>query len=267
VSWLASFAVAATVAGQSVTDAQVAHWQRSAGSRDAAFEFLVRAEWTIGEAKERHVVVTDAQARRAVDTQPTDGLTKTDLAYEAKLELLTAGIKEQITTPAAQSVTPEQVDAYITEHPRMRPERRRMHILQAAGRHEAAVAERKIAHGLTWRTAAKRYGINGGARQRTVWPGDYDRDVEERLFKAETNRLTRYRTFVFKVTSVLQPRPAPVQEQRAAAYEVLASEAEQRALDAFTDTYTQKWRARTSCARAYATRPVCGQGPSGQTSH
>ena len=40
------FAVAATVAGGTVSDEQVAHWARAQGGQVQAFEFLVRAAWT-----------------------------------------------------------------------------------------------------------------------------------------------------------------------------------------------------------------------------
>jgi hypothetical protein len=186
------FAVAATIAGQGVSEEQVSHWAEASGGRQAALTFLVSAKWTEGEAQERNVVVTQAEAERAVGEEPSRGLTHNDMVYKARLTLLTAGIREQIATPAAQSVTPEQVDAYVRGHPRTRPVRRRMHILQARTRHQAARAKDKIANGLTWRTAARRYGISGGARQKTVWPGDYDLNVEEALFKARINRLTRY---------------------------------------------------------------------------
>jgi hypothetical protein len=258
------FAVAATIAGQGVSEEQVSHWAETSGGRQAALTFLVSAKWTEGEAQERNVVVTQAEAERAVGEEPSRGLTHNDMVYKARLTLLTAGIREQIATPAAQSVTPEQVDAYVRGHPRTRPVRRRMHILQARTRHQAARAKDKIANGLTWRTAARRYGISGGARQKTVWPGDYDLNVEEALFKARINRLTRYRTFVFKVTMVIPSRPAPLQEQRAAAYEVLASEAQQTAIDAFTAEFREKWRARTTCAPTYESLPVCGPPPNSQ---
>jgi hypothetical protein len=52
------------------------------------------------------------------------------------------------------------------------------------------------------------------------------------------------------------PTPAPV--QRARAWEILASEAQQRALDAFKAAFITKWRARTTCAPAFASHPDCG---------
>src|SRR3712207_8101201 len=43
----------------------------------------------------------------------------------ARLDLLKARIRDQITQPAAQSVTPDQIDAYVRAHPRMEREDRK----------------------------------------------------------------------------------------------------------------------------------------------
>src|SRR3954470_15416646 len=158
VDWILRFAVAATVAWSPVSDEQVAHWARPFKSESLAFDFLVRARWTEGEAAERGIVVTDEDARDAAeDEQPRGGLTRRDLIYEAKLVLLTAGIKAQIAEPAAKSVTPDQVDAYVNANPKQLPERRRVRLVRARTRHDAAQAKKRIDNGLAWKTAAKTY--------------------------------------------------------------------------------------------------------------
>jgi len=71
--------------------------------------------------------------------------------------------------------------------------------------------------------------------------------VEARIFKAPTNRLIRYRTYVFKVVAVIPPHPSPRATQRAQAWEVLASQAQQAALTQFEQAFTRKWTARSTC--------------------
>ncbi len=73
--------------------------------------------WTEGEAKERGV------------TAPAS------LKYQARIELLTARIHDQITQPAAESVTPDDVTAYVAAHPRSEPERRKVRVLTRPPRH------------------------------------------------------------------------------------------------------------------------------------
>jgi hypothetical protein len=257
---LLSLAVAATVGGASVSEEQVAHWARARGGNEQAFRFLVAAAWTEGEARERGVQVSGEAARAAAEPA-RDGLSGQDMVYQARVELLTAGINEQIATPAATSVTPEQVDAYVDANPKLLPQRRRIRLLRARTRHDAAQASKKIASGLTWRSAAKRYG--SGGRERVVERGDYGAGVERAMFEAKVNRLRRHRTYVFKVTEVLPQRPMPRAQQEAIAWEELSSAAQTTAIAAFEVEYTAKWRARTLCAPAYRGQPVCAEGPTG----
>ena len=125
--------MAVTIAGQSVSDEQVAHWTEASGGQQQAFKYLVEAAWTEQEARERGVAIADADARDAAEPAH-DGLSRADRIYEAKVDLLNAGIKEQIATPAARGVTPEQVEAYVEAHPKTLPERRRIRVLKAKTR-------------------------------------------------------------------------------------------------------------------------------------
>lgn len=259
--WFLSFVVAATIAGQSVSDEQVAHWTEASGGQQQAFNYLVEAVWTEQEARARNVAIADADARAAAEPAH-DGLSRADMLYKAKVELLEAGIKEQIATPAARGVTPEQVDAYVEAHPKTLPERRRIRVLKAKTRHRAAQAQSKLAKGLTWRQAARRYGTGGN--ERLVERGVYDASTERAMFEANRGELERHRRYVFKVTRVLPEYPMPRAQQESQAWEQLSSEAQQRAIEQFTAEYTAKWRSRTSCAPAYVAQPVCAQAPTDQ---
>src|SRR5690349_10841832 len=146
--WLIAGVVAATVAGPafsaSVDADSVAHWSRAAGGDGKAFALLVRGAWTEGEAKERGVSVSEADIRAAVGGTSKHGLTKKDVEYLARVGLLRAGIEGQVTQPAAESVTPQDVDAYVEQHPRMEPERRKIRVIQATSATRARQALRKL---------------------------------------------------------------------------------------------------------------------------
>ena len=86
------------------------------------------------------------------------------------------------------------------------------------------------------------------------------------MFAAPTNQTTRYRTFVFRVTSIEKERPMPRAQQEAQAWEELSSRAQQQAIREFTQQYTAKWRQLTQCAAKFAAAAVCPQAPSGQES-
>ena len=202
------------------------------------------------------------EAQNATTEKPHDGLTRQDLIYEAKLSLLTAGIRAQIEQPAAQSVTPEQIRAYVDANPQLLPERRKVRIVRASTRHKAAQAQKAIKQGSTWRSAAKKYA-SGTGNPRTVERGDYDPRTEQTIFESAPNVTVRYRTYVFRVTAILPPRPMPRDQQEAIAWETLSNQAQQRAIDAFTGAFQQKWRAQTSCCSRLPGEPRLWPTPSG----
>jgi len=255
VGWFLSLAVAATIAGQPVSDNQVAHWSRAKGGEAQAFMFLVEGKWTEFEAQERGITVSDEDAREAADP-PTDGLTQQDAMYASRLTLLTADIHAQIGEPAARSVTPDQVRAYVDTHAKFDPEKRTIRLVRTKTRRQAREVEREINHGLRWAQAARRYG---GGGKTTVEPGRFDRRLERAVFKAKIDTTTRSGSTVFRVLKRIPARPMNRAQQEAQAWEILSSQAQQRAIDAFAGAFTIKWRPSTACAAKYQSQPVCAQ--------
>jgi hypothetical protein len=262
---VAKLAVAVTIAApgwsQAIDDGDIAHWRTAAGGQAKALGFLIEAAWTEGEASERGIVVSSAEAREATNERPHDGLTREDVVYEARVELLATRIRDQIAQPAAQSVTPEQIDAYVQAHPRLEPERRAVRLVIASSRPRARAAKRALEKGLVWRSVARRFAIAGTGATRTIEPGMLPERVEHAVFKAPEGTLTRYGAYVFKVTAIRPGGPTPIDQQRATAWEVLSSEAQQRAIAAFGAEFRTRWRLRTSCAPGYATHADCGNSP------
>jgi len=259
VGWILGFAVAATIAGQPVGDEQVAHWQAAKGSRQQAFEFLVRANWVEQEAQQRNVQVSPQDAEDAAEGErPTNGLTHEDLVYAERVELLKIGINEQIGEPAARSVTPDQVKAYVDANPKFTNERRKIRLVRATTRHRAALAKEALDHGLGWKQAARRFGGGGTT---TVDPLDFPKKAEKAIFKAQRNKTTRVGAIVFKVTEIIPPRPLNRARQEALAWETLSSEAQQEAIDSFNGAFNAKWQGLTNCAPEFQASSVCGLPP------
>jgi foldase protein PrsA len=265
---LAKLAVAVTIAApgysQTISDADITHWQRAAGDQTQALNFLIRAAWTQGEATERGIAVSDAEAREAIDEKPHDGLTRGDLAYQARITLLDARIRDQIAQPAAQSVTPAQIEAYVQANPRIQPERRTTRLVITSSRTKAKAALKALENKLTWRTTANRYASEGSGAPRTIEPGMLPLKVERAVFNAPKHTLTRYGTYVFKVTAITPTGPLPLAQQRATAWELLSSQAQNRAITGFTAEFRSRWRVRTTCAPPYATHADCSNPPTGE---
>jgi parvulin-like peptidyl-prolyl cis-trans isomerase-like protein len=260
---LAKLAVAATIAApgfnEAVSEQDVAHWKRAAGGDAQALSFLIEAAWGEGEARERGIVVGDTEAEQAVDERPRDGLKRGDLVYRARVALLTARIRDQIAQPAAQGVTPEQIEAYVRRHPRVEPERRRTRLVIAADRAKARAAFKALQSNVTWRSTARRYGGSGAPR--TIKAGVLPKHVERAVFSAREKTLVRYGAYVFEVVQIIPGGPTPLEQQRATAWEILSSQAQVNAIGAFTAELRSRWRLRTTCAAVYANHPDCGNPP------
>jgi hypothetical protein len=201
---------------------------------------LIRAAWTEGEAAERGITVEGEDP-------------------EERITLLRARLQDPVKQQAAQSVTPEQVEAYVAAHPRLDPEERRARVLTTRSRADARRALRALGKGLTWLSAAKRYG-----RLRTRTIVKRRSGFEQRVFRTKPATTTRYGTTVFRITRITPERPAPQAVQRAQAWEILSSEAQRRAVAAFDAELRAKWLPRTVCAPAVQRYPDCGNPPSGE---
>jgi len=265
---IAILAVAATVAAPgysaSVDDADVDRLTRAGNARAVVFQTLVEQAWVDGEAKERAIVVTAEEVQDAIDDEfsarelrmylKETGLTKTLLRDRIRSALELAQIRQQVLEPAAKSVTPDQVKAYVDANPQMLPASRTVRLVLAKSRAEAKRIERRLARGATWATVGGHEDELAPSRSR----------VTKAIFRAKVDEITRYGRVVFRVTEHTPERPMPRAQQEAQAWERLATDAQQHALDTFTAQFTEKWRARTSCAAAYAAHPRCPQPPSGQ---
>ena len=108
----------------------MARWSKAGG-----IGYLIGAAWTEGEAQERGVVVSDEDAREAMEPSH-DGLTRADRIYEARITLLTQPSRQPIYQNAAQGVTPPQIDAYVASHPKFGPERRSVYVMRLKNRHD-----------------------------------------------------------------------------------------------------------------------------------
>jgi hypothetical protein len=258
---VAKLAVAVSVAapgfGKSIGDADIARWANAGG-----VGFLIRAAWTEGEGAERQVSVSDEDAREAMD-EPHDGLTERDLLYEARIGLLNAALKAPMLQAAAQSVTEQQIDAYVQTHPLTTQGERRVRILYTRDAARAKAVERALRRGVTWERAAERYAPSGGPGLLTYPAPPKDR-LERRIFKARPSRLTRYGRYVFKVVRDTPAGPLPIKQQRATAWEILAGDAQQAATGQYEAAMAAKWRPRTVCAPTVTAKDFCSGSPTVQ---
>jgi hypothetical protein len=257
---VAKFAVAVTVAApgfsKAIDDGDVARWAKAGG-----VGYLIGAAWTEGEARDRGVTVSDDDARDAI-APPHDRLTQVDRLYEARIELLDARIKQPISQAAAESVTQRQIDEYVTAHPKTLPERRRVRTIDASTQKRARQIEAAIKRGETWKAAAKRHDADVSTI--TAEPGVVAKPLKAAIDNAREHQVTRFRRTVFEVIAIRPARPMPIDQQKAQAWELLASQAQAQAIAAYEHELQAKWRPATTCAPAVAAPDFCSNSPTGQ---
>lgn len=278
----AALAVAATIVGPtfnaSVEEREIERIAARgegpvAERRAAALDSAVRARWVEGEASERGLSITEQELDEAFEEGVLDsfdnrkqferflkkeGLTEADIRQQLRVEQLSTTIRAQVAEPAARSVTPERVKAYVDANPQVLPAERTVWVAPAKNRVRAIRLQQRLRRGATW-------AASGG--HKTSVPAEVRGDTSaltRAIFRAKVDTVARYGRTVFKVTRHIPERPMPRAQQEAIAWELLASEAQRLAIDAFVAQFTEKWRARTTCAPAFAGHASCAAPPSGQ---
>jgi hypothetical protein len=66
------------------------------------------------------------------------------------------------------------------------------------------------------------------------------------------------------VIQIEPPKPLPMDQHNATAWEILATERQKQAIDAYERQLPGKWRPRTLCAPAFRALPQCGNPPTGE---
>jgi foldase protein PrsA len=271
---LATLAVAVTVAGPAysgtIEERQIERLAQREGETPQALRMLIQRHWLEGEAVERGIVVTRREVEDEFETDVEESFrtrkafkaflkrtkqTEADIKATIRSDLLSGAIKAQVAEPAAKSVTPDQVKAYVDANPQTLPARRTVRFVATKNRRAARAVLRKLRRGATWAS------VHAGKR---TFDQAEETAAGRAIFRAPLNRTTRYGRIVFRVIRHTSERPEPRAQQEARAWEVLASEAQQRALDAFVVQFTAKWRERTTCAPSYSDHEDCGQPPTGQ---
>ena len=280
------FTVTAPSGVYSATAADIRHWLRIVGDDDATarrqiFQLLVQAAWIRAEAAERGIVISDeavadefrAQRDSAFPTRRAfrrflreSRQTVADILWRLRLDLHSDAIREQVLSTV--TVNDEVVEAERVKRGNRRiPERRVVRLLLTRSRPAAVSARRELLAGASWRAVTRRYSIDAASRRRAGrMPAMTRRMFEPRLarpvFRARPDRIigpvrTRSGYYVLRVTRVRPARKLSAAHTRRLIHAELLADAQQEALRQFVAAFDEKWRARTSCAPAYASQPVC----------
>ncbi len=240
-------------------------------------QFLVSAEWVIGEAQKQGIKVTDQQVATQFATIkkqqfPTvaaynaflgsSGMTLADLLLRVKLELLSTQLRNKATAGTG-TVTSAQVANYYNAHKSTygTPESRNVSIILVKTQADAQAALAAVQKGTPFAVEAKKVSIdvatkNQGGALTGVVRGQEEQALDTAIFAAPVNKLlgpvkTPFGYYVFIVTKVTPATQQPLSGVSSTIKQQLLSQNQQAALTKFVNDFTKRWTALTNCRTGF----------------
>jgi foldase protein PrsA len=264
--------------------------QEYEGLRDQVLQLLIQNEWVSGEAEQQGVKITDAEVRKAFDEQKkqsfpkekdyqeflkTSGFTEKDVLFRVRLEQLSTKLREKIVK-GKDKVTDAQVKAYYDKNKQRfaQPERRDLRIVLTRDKARAEQAKSALEDGDSWKAVAKRYSIDQASKDQggqllAVAKGQQEPALDKAVFEASKGELsgpieTQFGWYVFEVGKVTPASQQTLQQASATIKGIVASENQNKALEAFIKDFQEEWKEKTNCREGYVTQD-CKNAPKQST--
>lgn len=236
--------------------------------------FLVKAQWLLQESRAEGInesVLNRLVSQRAAQAQPQSGMTRSDAAFQARLDVITEALQQRDSK--TESVTQAQLAAYYAGHRSqyVDPALRNTLTVLTHSRSAALAARAALVRGRSWAVVAKRWSegssvVTGGAYN--IVEGVQPPELVRAAFKAERGRIVgpiemppgagqpAPTYYLFKVTGGHPSSQQPLSKVAVQVRETLIEQERERSLAAFTRAYEQRWRSHTLCASGYLV-PEC----------
>jgi parvulin-like peptidyl-prolyl isomerase len=254
--------------------------------RDQVVGLLVTYRWVQGEAATRHVSISNGEIQKSFQSQKKQsfpkeadyqkflkqsGQTQDDILLRVRIDLLFSKIRDQVIK-GKDKVSDAQLQAFYNQNKSRfsTPETRDLLIVLTKSRGQAQQAKRALASGQAWKDVAKKYSIDQASKaQGGKLPGQakgsLEKSLDSAVFSAQAGKLlgpvkTQFGFYDFKVTNVNKASTQSLDQAKATIKQTLASQNQQKALDAFISGFKKRWRAKTDCRKGYIT-PECSNGP------
>jgi foldase protein PrsA len=271
-----------------VTDAQLKSQcvQQYNTLRDQVLQLLISFKWIQGEANSMGVKVSDADVKKSFDQQKkqsfpkaadynkflkTSGQTQQDIEQRVRLDLLSNKIRDKVVKGKDNVSDQAITDFYNKNKARFaQPEKRDLRVVLTKGKAQAQQALNALKSGQSWKTVAKKYSIDdtskaNGGKLPAQAKGTLDKQLDDAVFSAKKNKLTgpvktQYGYYDFDVTGVTPASQQTLAQARTTIKQTLASQNQQKALNAFVKDFTKRWKAKTTCSSGFKTSD-CKNGP------
>ena len=249
--------------------------QRYLQMQAGALEYLISAQWVIGEAADDGLTLTDGQVTQSLEAKRRRSFpggrgefeeflkaahqTVADAMLEARVELAKSEVYKRAVS-LAHSPTSAEVASYYHQHQQsfVVPERREVEITNRKSAAEGERLKREVAHGLAFATIAKRETLSRTTGGEPALKIDTltAAALERAVFSAKPNVLAgpvrrRVDYYVFEVMRIVPARLLPLPQVAGAIERQLSAERQRLAVADFVAGWRRKWTARTSCLPAY----------------
>ena len=254
--------------------------------RDQVLGLLISFEWIEREAKDKNVKVTDEEVNKSFEEQKKQtfpkaadyqkflkdsGQTDEDVRMRVRLDLLSNKIRDSVIKGKDQVSDQQIADYYNKNKTRFaQPERRDLSIVLTKTMAKANEARQKLESGTPFAKVAKQYSIDDtskaqGGKLPAVAKGQQEKAFDDAIFSAPKGKImgpikTQFGFYDFKVDKITKAQQQTQAEAKDTIKQLLASQNQQKALDAFVKDFRSKWREKTDCREGFTTTD-CKNGP------
>ena len=253
-------------------------------------QFLIQAEWVQQEAADQDIKVTDAQIKKSFEDQkkqafPNDkqykeflassGMSEKDILFRVKLDQLQQKLTQKVTEDA-KKVSDEDISAYYEKNKKRfaQPERRDLRVVLTKTEAKADEAKKALASGQPFKKVVKQYSIDEASKSQAgllpaVTEGQQEKAFDTAIFAAEKGQIegpvkTQFGWYVFEVEKVTAASQQTLEQSKETIKNLLRSQRQQKALDAFIKSFREDYKDKTDCADDYRVAE-CKNAPKDET--
>src|SRR5918997_995386 len=217
--------------------------------RDQVLQLLISFQWLEGEAEEQGIKVSDEEVKKSFEQQkkqsfPKDadyqkflkdsGQSEEDIMLQVKADLLASKIRDKVVK-GKDKVSDAQIEKFYNENKARfaQPERRDLLVVLTKGEAKAKAA--------------------------------LEKQLDAAVFKAKKGKLsgpvkTQFGYYLFEVTKVQKASQQTLEQAKETIRQTLQSQNQQKALEAFSKEYSERWKEKTDCRDGFVVQQ-CKQGP------
>src|SRR3954468_1995086 len=240
-------------------------------------QFLIQGEWVQQEAEKRGVKIKDAELTKALEDQKkqvfpndkqyqqflkTSGMTEKDVLFRVKLNELQQRLTQKVTQDS-KNVSDADIQAYYAKNKKRfaQPERRDLRVVLTKTEAKAQQAKKELESGQSFKKVVKKYSIDEGSKSQAgllpaVSEGQQEKTFDTAIFAAPKDKIegpvkTQFGWYVFEVEKVTKASQQTLEESKDTIKNLLRSQRQQKALDAFVKQFREDYKDQTSCADDY----------------